>query len=257
MIGIYKITSPSSRIYIGQSKALRKRRRQYSTLVNCKNQTRLYASLVKYGFSQHIFEVIEECKEDQLNIRERYWQDFYDVLGPKGLNCKLTEAGELKTVYSQQTRENMSASKVAFFKTLKGVEMLASRTADMDYEARTANTDWDARTANTDYEARTANTDYAARTANTDYEARTANTDYSIFQEKRVNSIDWKAMGEKLYIPVVQFSTEGMYIKEWQSIKEAGEVLKIDKSGIGQCCKGRLKTSGGFIWKYKEKELEN
>ena len=37
------------------------------------------------------FEIIEQCILTQLNERERYWQDYYDVLGINGLNCKLTE----------------------------------------------------------------------------------------------------------------------------------------------------------------------
>ncbi len=56
---------------------------------NCKGQTRLYASLLKYGFSEHVFEIVEECEVPLLNAKERYWQDFYDVLGRGGLNCKL------------------------------------------------------------------------------------------------------------------------------------------------------------------------
>ena len=29
------------------------------------------------------------------------------------------------------------------------------------------------------------------------------------------------------------------------------EILKIDASGITACCKGKQKTSGKYIWKYK------
>jgi group I intron endonuclease len=257
MIGIYKITSPSSRVYIGQSVNIERRKVQYGTLINCKNQTRLYASLIKYGFSEHIFEVVEECVVEELNAKERYWQDLCNAIGPQGLNCKLTPVNIQKTEYSQQTKERMSASKKSFYKTAKGTEMLAKRTANMNYGARTANTDWEKRTSSIDFIKRSTNTDYRLRTTNTDYTARTANTDYRAFQDKRVSNIDWISMGKKLCIPIYQFSKDGIYLREWLSIKEAGDSLKIDKSGIGQCCKGNLKTSGGFIWKYKQKELEN
>ena len=102
MIGIYKITSPTGKIYIGQSCNLDKRYLDYVKTVNCKNQTRLYNSLKKYGFSEHIFEVIEECIVDDLNKRERYWQDFYNVL-EEGLNCKLTAAEDKSGRLSQET----------------------------------------------------------------------------------------------------------------------------------------------------------
>ena len=109
MIGIYKITSPSGKVYIGQSINVEQRKSYYSSL-NCGKQTRLFRSLSKYGFSGHIFEVVEECDVDQLNIRERHWQDFYNVIGEEGLNCILQSTSELKMVYSEELRQRMSAS---------------------------------------------------------------------------------------------------------------------------------------------------
>ena len=53
MIGIYKITSPSDRIYIGQSIDINKRFRKYYNL-KCKQQPKLYNSLCKYGVDAHI-----------------------------------------------------------------------------------------------------------------------------------------------------------------------------------------------------------
>lgn len=42
-------------------------------------------------------------------------------------------------------------------------------------------------------------------------------------------------------------------IKEWVSASEASRILHITRTGINNCLKenGRIKTSGGFIWKYK------
>lgn len=69
--GIYKITSLSEKIYIGQSTKIKRRFNTYKNLA-CKSQTKLYNSLVKHGVGTHIFEVIEECSEDLLNEREIY-----------------------------------------------------------------------------------------------------------------------------------------------------------------------------------------
>ena len=108
MIGIYKITSPSGRIYIGQSVSIEKRERKYAIL-SCKGQPRLYRSLVKYGFSKHIFEVIEECSVEDLNTRERHWQDFYDVTGTTGLNIRLTQADNKSGYCTQELRDKVSS----------------------------------------------------------------------------------------------------------------------------------------------------
>lgn len=88
--GIYKITSPSNKVYIGQSVDIIKRLNQYRSNKNCRGQTKLYNSFVKYGIESHKFEVVEECKSNILNERERYWQDFYDCSSKNGLNCRLT-----------------------------------------------------------------------------------------------------------------------------------------------------------------------
>ena len=53
---------------------------------------------------------------------------------------------------------------------------------------------------------------------------------------------------------VVQYDLDGNFIKEWDSIKEAQE--KTKSCHISMCCKGhkKYKTSGGYIWRYKEAE---
>lgn len=90
MIGIYKITNPKGKVYVGQSINIQQRLSNYEKLTNCKNQRQLYNSLRKYGWENHSIDILEECSADLLNNRERYWQELYDVLGQKGLNCKLT-----------------------------------------------------------------------------------------------------------------------------------------------------------------------
>jgi len=95
IVGIYKITSPSGKIYVGQSKHIEKRFYDYQ-IARCEQQRRLFNSLFKHGWKNHIFEIIEECDKEELDCRERYWQDFYDVKSrEKGLNCKLTACGDL------------------------------------------------------------------------------------------------------------------------------------------------------------------
>jgi len=105
MIGIYKITSPLGRVYIGQSIRIEIRFNYYKRL-DCKSQPRLYNSLLKYGYDKHTFEVIEECSTEMLNIRERYWQEFYNVLScKKGLNCNFVKTNDLSGKQSKYTVE--------------------------------------------------------------------------------------------------------------------------------------------------------
>ena len=123
MIGIYRITSPSGKIYIGQSIDIKKRFSQYKSLYNSKNQIALHRSFLKYGIINHSFEVIEECSIDLLNERERFWQDYYNVLC-KGLNSKTTSINGKSGKLSKDTILKMSKSlkgKEAWNKGIKGM----------------------------------------------------------------------------------------------------------------------------------------
>lgn len=101
-IGIYKITSPSNRVYVGQSVDIKSRWRSHKL-----SKGKIGNSFSKYGFENHIFEIIEECNIESLNERERYWQDFYDVLGPKGLNLILQESESKRKDFSKSTRRKL------------------------------------------------------------------------------------------------------------------------------------------------------
>jgi group I intron endonuclease len=105
--GIYRIISPSGRVYIGESKDIEKRWKHYFKLLNCNTQRKLLNSFKKYGVENHVFEIIEECLFEDLKCRERYWQDLYDVLN-KGLNCFLTKCGEIKKEVSEETKQKIS-----------------------------------------------------------------------------------------------------------------------------------------------------
>ena len=108
MICIYKITSPIGKIYVGQTINYQRRLADYKRIERIVSQKRLFNSFNKYGIDNHIFEVIEECCEGQLNSLERYWQDFYNVLGRKGLNCKLTSTDDKTGYLSEQTKKLLS-----------------------------------------------------------------------------------------------------------------------------------------------------
>lgn len=64
---------------------------------------------------------------------------------------------------------------------------------------------------------------------------------------KKVTSSDKKHVAKT----VLQYSLDGTLIKEWESAKSA-EKDGFDHSAISKCCRGILKTSKGFIWKFKE-----
>lgn len=52
--------------------------------------------------------------------------------------------------------------------------------------------------------------------------------------------------------PVSKFDLQGNLIKSYFSIKEAKEDNK-NCSKIGECCRGKRKSAGGYFWKYNFK----
>ena len=110
--GIYKITSPTGRIYIGQAINLHKRIIRYSMSSTYKKQPKLKNSFEKYGVENHQFNIIEYCSEEDLNCSERFWQDEFEVLSKNGLNCVLQECGQARKVYTKELRKKISDSKL-------------------------------------------------------------------------------------------------------------------------------------------------
>ena len=63
----------------------------------------------------------------------------------------------------------------------------------------------------------------------------------------------WERMAKKLEKQILQKSRSGELIKSWPSIKAACSGVGICSSAISNCCAGRSKTAGGFMWEYADK----
>lgn len=112
MIGIYKITSPTNKIYIGSSTNIEQRKDKYRRL-GCKSQRRLYNSFIKYGWENHIFEIIEECDINKLLERELFYGLLFNVLSKHtGLNCRLPKNDDLTSIISEETLKKMSDAQI-------------------------------------------------------------------------------------------------------------------------------------------------
>ena len=51
--------------------------------------------------------------------------------------------------------------------------------------------------------------------------------------------------------PIIQMDKLGNVIQEFESGKITANTLNLDASSISACCKGKLKSTGGFTFKYK------
>ena len=108
MIGIYKITSPTGKIYIGQSIDIERRWNEYKKL-SCSQSKKLYNSLKKYKPENHLFEILEECNVDELNSKEEHYILLHNS-HINGLNIKLASkpswTGKKRPEHSKMLKEN-------------------------------------------------------------------------------------------------------------------------------------------------------
>jgi predicted GIY-YIG superfamily endonuclease len=93
MVGIYKITNPEGKSYVGLSKDIEKRFQSHKGL-QFHGNNKLRESLIKYGWDSHFCEILEEVNISSLNRseenallrkRERYWINLYETFND-GLN---------------------------------------------------------------------------------------------------------------------------------------------------------------------------
>lgn len=115
MICIYKITSPTGKIYIGQTCSFKRRFNSYKNL-KCLQQPKLYNSFLKHGFENHTFKILLECKKEELNHFENKFIVQYGS-NINGLNCT---SGGNKCIFNQETKNKMSNSAKGRVSPMKG-----------------------------------------------------------------------------------------------------------------------------------------
>lgn len=76
------------------------------------------------------------------------------------------------------------------------------------------------------------------------------NTKYGTCQERRRKLLINNYNMSKI---VLQYTKEGMFIKEYPSLSEAARQIGCDIRNISACCRNKKKSIGGFVWKYGTK----
>ena len=105
---IYKITSPSGKVYVGQTmRSFETRMQEHKR--ESSGCTLIKRAIDKYG-DEMKYELIEEnVPQEQLDEREIHWVKYFNSLAPDGYNC--TTGGQFKTEYSHKSKENIRNGK--------------------------------------------------------------------------------------------------------------------------------------------------
>jgi group I intron endonuclease len=224
-VGVYKITSPSGRVYIGQSVNLAKRFKQYKRL-DCKFQSKLYNSLLKYGVDAHKFEIIAECMPNELNALEAYYVDFYQSFNTEhGMNLK--QGGSAQGEHSDETKRKISIGN-------KGKKR-SDAAKKWNRERQLGN------------------------------KSHVYGKKQSIQHRQKLSmSLKGHKVSDETRLklsvarskPINQFSLDGVLIKTHESTLSAAKELNANPIAIGRCVNGRSKTSWGFKWEKVNKNTD-
>lgn len=118
--GIYSIVNKfNNLIYIGSSADILHRRNQHFSLLNLNKHfnQKLQNSWNKYGESEFMFQIVEECLFEDLTKKEQFWINFYKSYDPShGFNLnKICE----RVILSEETKIKISKNHSKFWKNKK------------------------------------------------------------------------------------------------------------------------------------------
>jgi len=198
-------------------------------------KTRLYQHIyeaTKKGFKTHkiswikslknkglipVIDIIEEVPESEVNDVEKYWIQQLKLCGYKLTN--LTDGGDGNQNQRMTAESNKKRSETLKRKVKEGL---------IDYSKRS-------------HKISKALTGIK-RSEKTKQLLRDINKGKKQSKSTRL----------KKSKPVIQLTTENVFVKEWDILNEASRELNISKGAISNVCKGRQKTAGGFKWEYKK-----
>ena len=106
---IYRIVSPTGRVYIGQTVDVKGRARAYKR-GDKGNSRKICRSIKKHGWSSHQFDIIDTVcigiDKCILNIREQYWIKEYDSF-INGLNCNIGGGSCIGNKWSEESKKTI------------------------------------------------------------------------------------------------------------------------------------------------------
>lgn len=223
--GIYKITNLiNNKVYIGQSIDIEKRLKKHKYSYD---NFHIHRAIQKYGKDNFSYEIIEECSQDALDEKEKYWITYYNSLEPNGYN--MVPGGSNGTGLAKGIPIKQYDLKGNFIKEYPSANQAAR---ELDICASLINDCCNGKMKH-----------------------------YKCFQWRFINSdLPIQNLGDSEQIKyqnksVEQYDLKGNFIKKYSSITEAGQELNISKGSICNCCQGKRKQANGFQWRYENSKL--
>lgn len=65
-------------------------------------------------------------------------------------------------------------------------------------------------------------------------------------------NINYGTRNDRCSKPVLQFTKDGEFVREWKSARDVQRNLGYFGTYISSCCTGKHKSAYGFIWRFKD-----
>jgi group I intron endonuclease len=215
---IYKITSPSGKVYVGQTKHKKINQRMSnhkSSRLNVEGKCAIVESIKKYGWDAHVVELVEEnIPKKLLDEREIYWiaelKTYAKKYPERGLN--LTEGGNHRPTWKDD------AKRVAKARQRRGPNAPG----------------WGKKVAE-------------------DVKRKIAKgvSKYNKANGVKPSAECHKKAKEAQYVPVVAYDRNGDFIGEYPYIKAAADALGIDRKCANDVVLGKQNHAEGYILRKK------
>lgn len=240
--------------YVGKSNTPRKR--LYSHIKECKTDNKSHKinwvkSLINKG-ELPIIEILEEVSMDDWQSCERYW---IDQLKQWGFNLTNIATGGINGndyKRSDETKEKMKKSRVGLILSddhKKNIsDGIKKKFIDDPNYNKSSDKDIfiDVYLLQQKYITENLSLNKCAT-----FFGVAKSTIFKRLKENNISKLksDWiEQISVRPKRPVLQYDINMNFIKEWESTKIVLRTLGIK---VIDCCKGRNKTRGGFIWRYK------
>jgi group I intron endonuclease len=215
---VYMITNPKDKIYIGSTRSIKVRWDTYKRL-KCNSQSKLYNSLLKYGYENHIFEIIWYGDiKDMLKYEYLIGINFDTI--DKGLNLRLPKIDDSYNYISLETRSLIS-------KFHKNKPKSESHKRAMSL----------------------------ARIGHKMSEESKLKLSTS---KKRLGIVpnNIHKLHELTIKPIIQYDLNGSFIKSWESIAKASRELELKCQNINRALKKKHRKCGKYYWRYLDENFE-
>lgn len=285
---IYKYTSPSGKIYIGQTTDESRRRKTFLNLNKSYGGEKIDSARRKYGPENFRYEVLYKnkfklAKEAQLKLDEleEYYIKLYDsyesgynmtyggytTIGFKFTDEQKTRMSQMRVGRKLRPRTELERKRhsrimkekwlTVEYRTLREqINSSIVHKLKVSESLKGENNGMYGKKHTKSAREKMSKSRYGenniwfGKTKAKEYREKIGESLKKYYNEHEVSNETKEKISYKVSTPVSQFAMDGTFIQTFASVTLAGIALNMDSSCIVKVCKGKRKSAGGYLWKY-------